>query len=57
MARGFHNEDIWRRFGFESLPSRRTLSRFITDFKLVVEEVFIDISITSTFRASRLKSS
>jgi len=57
MARGFHNEDIRRRSGFESLPSRRTLSRFITDFKLVVEEVFIDISITSTFRASRLKSS
>jgi len=43
MARELHNEDVWRQCGFESPPSRRTLSRFITDFELVAENVFIDL--------------
>jgi len=43
MARELHNEDVWRQCGFESPPSRRTLSRFITDFELVAEDVFIDL--------------
>ena len=43
VARELHNEDVWRQCGFESPPSRRTLSRFITDFKLVGEGVFIDL--------------
>jgi hypothetical protein len=43
MARELHNEDVWRQCGFESPPSRRTLSRFITDFELVAEDVFIEV--------------
>jgi hypothetical protein len=43
MARELHNEDVWRQCGFESPPSRRTLSRFITDFELVAEDVFIKL--------------
>jgi len=43
MARELHNEDVWRQCGFESPPSRRTLSRFITDFELVAESVFIEL--------------
>ncbi len=41
MAREIRNEDIWRQCGFELPPSRRTLSRFIADFGIVAEEVFI----------------
>jgi len=43
MARELRNEDVWRQCGFESPPSRRTLSRFITDFELVAEDVFIEL--------------
>ena len=43
MARELHNEDVWRQCGFESPPSRRTLSRFIADFELVAEDVFIEL--------------
>jgi len=43
MARELHNEDVWRQCGFEHPPSRRTLSRFITDFALVAEDVFIEL--------------
>jgi hypothetical protein len=43
MARELHNEDVWRQCGFERPPSRRTLSRFITDFELVAEDVFIEL--------------
>jgi len=43
MARELHNEDVWRQCGSESPPSRRTLSRFITDFELVAKDVFIEL--------------
>ena len=43
MARELRNEDVWRQCGFESPPSRRTLSRFLTDFELVAEDVFIQL--------------
>jgi len=43
MARELHNEDVWRQCGFERPPSRRTLSRFLTDFELVAEDVFIEL--------------
>lgn len=43
MARELCNEDVWRLCGFERPPSRRTLSRFITDFELVAEDVFIEL--------------
>lgn len=43
MARELQNGDIWRRCDFECPPGRRTLSRFITDFELVAEDVFIEL--------------
>jgi hypothetical protein len=43
MARELHNEDVWRQCSSEGPPSRRTLSRFITDFELVAEDVFIEL--------------
>jgi hypothetical protein len=43
MARELHNEDVWRQCGFESPPSRQTLSQFITDFELVSKDVFIEL--------------
>ena len=43
MARELRNEDVWRQCGFERPPSRWTLSRFITDFALVAENVFITL--------------
>ena len=43
MARELRNEDIWRQCGFERPPSRWTLSRFITDFACVAEDVFIEL--------------
>ena len=43
MARELRNEDVWRQCGFECPPSRWTLSRFITDFALVAEDVFIEL--------------
>lgn len=43
MERELRNEDIWRQCGFERPPSRRTLDRFITDFDLVAEDVFIEL--------------
>nr|WP_311173465.1 transposase [Halobellus sp. ZY16] len=43
MARELYNEDVWQRYGFESPPSRRALSRFIADFELGAENVFIDL--------------
>ncbi len=43
MARERHNKDIWRQCGFERPPFRRTLSRFITDFELVAEDVFLEL--------------
>ena len=44
IARELRNEDIWRQCGFERPPSRRTLSRFITDFAFVAEDVFIELA-------------
>jgi hypothetical protein len=43
MTRELHNKDVWRQCGFESPPSRRTLSQFITDFELVAEDVFLKL--------------
>jgi hypothetical protein len=43
MARELHNEDVWRQCGFTRPPERRTLDRFITDFALVAEDVFITL--------------
>jgi hypothetical protein len=43
MARELRNEDVWRQCGFERPPSRRTLSRFLADFELVAENVFIKL--------------
>jgi len=43
MARELHNEDVWRQCGFKRPPSRRTLSRFMTDFTLIAEDVFIEL--------------
>jgi hypothetical protein len=43
MARELRNENVWRQYGFERPPSRWTLSRFITDFALVAENVSIDL--------------
>jgi hypothetical protein len=43
MARELRNEDAWRQCGFERPPSRWTLSRFITNFALVAENVFITL--------------
>jgi hypothetical protein len=43
MARELRNEDVWRQCGFERPPSRWTLSRFITDFALVAEDIFIEL--------------
>ena len=43
MARELHSKDVWRQCGFESPPSRRTLSQFITDFELVAEDVFLEL--------------
>ncbi len=43
ITRELHNEDVWRQCDFESLPSQRTLSRFIADFELMPEDVFIDL--------------
>ena len=43
MARELRNEDVWRQCGFERPPSRWTLSRFITDFALVAEDIFIKL--------------
>jgi hypothetical protein len=43
IARELRNEDVWRQCGFERPPSRRTLSRFVADFELVAEEVFIEL--------------
>ncbi len=43
MARELRNEDIWQQCGFERPPSRWTLSRFITDFALVAEDIFIKL--------------
>ena len=42
-ARELHNEDVWRQCDFESPPSLQTLSRFIADFELVAEDVFIEL--------------
>jgi len=42
-VRELQNEDVWRQCGFERPPSRRTLSRFIADFELVAEDVFIEL--------------
>ena len=43
MARELRNEDVWRHCGFKRPPSRWTLSRFITDFAAVVEDIFIEL--------------
>jgi len=43
MARELRNEDVWRQCGFERPPSRWTLSRFVTNFALVAENVFTDL--------------
>ncbi|MCU4744822.1 transposase [Halobacteria archaeon AArc-xg1-1] len=43
MERELRNEDVWRQCGFERPPSRWTLDRFITDFAVVAEEVFIEL--------------
>lgn len=43
MARELRNEDVWRPCGSEPLPSRWTLSRFITGFALIAENVFIEL--------------
>ena len=41
MEQELRNEDVWRQCGFERPPSRQTLDRFITDFVVIAEEVFI----------------
>jgi len=43
MTRELRNEDVFRQCGFERPPSRRTLSRFIADFALVAEDVFVEL--------------
>jgi hypothetical protein len=43
MARELQNEDVWRQCGFERPPGRRTLSRFLADFELVAENVFLEL--------------
>lgn len=43
MARELHNENVWRQCDFERPPSWRMLSRFIGDFALVAEDVFIEL--------------
>ena len=43
MARELRNEDVWRQCGFERPQSRWTPSRFITDFALVTEDIFIKL--------------
>lgn len=43
MARELRNEDVWHQCGFERPPFRRTLDRFLIDFELVAEDVFIEV--------------
>ena len=43
MTRELRNEDVWRKCGSARPPSRRTLSRFIADFALVAERMFIKL--------------
>jgi hypothetical protein len=43
MERELRNVDVWRQCGFKRPPSRWALDRFITDFAVVAEKVFIEL--------------
>lgn len=43
MARELRNENVWQQCGFGLPPSRWTVSRFITDFALLAEDILIEL--------------
>lgn len=43
LERELQNEDVWRQYGFQCPPSRQTLDRFISEFRPVTDDVFIEL--------------